>query len=201
MIYLVGMGPGGRDFLTPLAEKTINKADKVYAYPKHRTLLGIEEERWENLEGGRLPSLPLELSGMDVNLDLAVLVSGDPRIFSLSRRFFAVLAKERLTLIPGIGSDQILGCALGLQSPLPQSVSLHGRSIKNLKPALYRNEGVFLYTDRVRNPRAIAEYMDGSGFSEWRIVVGADLGTEEQSIEEYNGSVSPQREGRQGLAS
>jgi precorrin-2/cobalt-factor-2 C20-methyltransferase len=186
MIYLIGMGPGGRDYLTPLAEKTVAGAERVYGFAKHKELLGIEDERWESV-AGRLDDLPGRLAALDPDGsgNLAVLVSGDPQVFSLSRRFFAVLPKERLRIIPGIGSSQILGSALGLQSPLPRRVSLHGHSIRNLLPALYRREGVFLYTDGENNPRALASYMDEKGFSLWRIIVGFSLGTEEQRIEEY----------------
>ena len=186
MIYLIGMGPGGRDYLTPLAEKTIARAEKVYGFSKHKEMLGIEEKRWESV-AGRLDDLPGRLSALDAggNRTLAVLVSGDPQVFSLSRRFLAVLPKERLHIIPGIGSSQILGCALGLQSPLPRRVSLHGHDIGNLLPALYRREGIFIYTDQENNPRALAAYMQDKGFPSWRIVVGTFLGTEEQNIEEY----------------
>lgn len=186
MIYLIGMGPGGRDYLTPLAEKAVAKADRVYGFSKHKALLGIEDGRWESIAGA-LDDLPERLAALDPEGtgNLAVLVSGDPQVFSLSRRFFAVLPKERLHVIPGIGSSQILGSALGLQSPLPMRVSLHGHSIRNLLPALHRREGVFLYTDRENNPRTLAAYMDRKGFPLWRIVVGLSLGTEEQRIEEY----------------
>ncbi len=186
MIYLVGMGPGSRDYLSPLAEKTIAGADRVYGFRKHKELLGIEEERWESI-AGCLDGLPEKLAALDNGgtMKLAVLVSGDPQVFSLSRRFFAVLPRERLHVIPGIGSSQILGCALGLQSPLPDRVSLHGHAIGNLLPFLYAGEGIFIYTDGENNPRALAAYMDEKGFPLWRIVVGTQLGTEDQRIEEY----------------
>ncbi|MBF9014810.1 MULTISPECIES: precorrin-2 C(20)-methyltransferase [unclassified Oceanispirochaeta] len=185
MIYLIGMGPGGEEYLTPLSRQIIQEADRVYAFPKHIEMLGLSPESSESIQG-EIPGLPERLGKMDQNLRLAVLVSGNPQVFSLSRRFIRELPRERWTLVPGIGSDQVMGTAMGLQTPLPALQSLHGHPVENLLPQLYKQESAFIYTDSENNPRSIASYMAENQFRNWRFTVGQNLGTADQSIEEWS---------------
>jgi precorrin-2/cobalt-factor-2 C20-methyltransferase len=181
MIYLVGMGPGDPGYITEKAREIIEQADRVYAFPRHLEQMGIPENKGEPIQCN-LTDLPKKLGAMNPSLSLAVLVSGDPLVFSLSRRFTRALDPSRWTIIPGLGSAQVLGARLGLQSPLPAQLSLHGRSIDNLLPALYRQEPVILYTDGENSPTAIARYLKDHYFPHWRMVIGRNLSREDEEI-------------------
>jgi len=176
--------------MTGKAREVIARADRVYGFSHHLEQMNIPVEKGESIQGC-LDGLPARLGEMDPGLELAVLVSGDPLVYSLSRRFVRALPKESWTIVPGLGSAQILSSRLGLQSPLPEQISVHGRDMDNLLPALYRQEPVILYTDRENSPTAVARYMMARHFPHWKMVIGSHLGrTEEEIVETTPGELA-----------
>ncbi len=181
MIYLVGMGPGDPDYITDKAKKIIEKADRVYAFPHHLRQMAIPEEKGESIQGA-LTELPGKLAAMDDSLTLAVLVSGDPLIFSLSRRFTGTLPREKYRIIPGIGSAQVFSAYLGLQSPLPRQISVHGRELSNILPALDSKESIILYTDETNNPDEVARFIKEHSPVNWHMVIGRNISRKDEEI-------------------
>ena len=181
MIYLVGMGPGDPEYITGKARRIIREADRIYAYPHHLEMMEIPAEKGESIQG-RLAGLPEKLAGMDENLELAVLVSGDPLVFSLSRRFTTAIPPEKWRIIPGIGSAQVFSASLGLQSPLPRQISLHGREMENILPALEEKEAMILYTDEKNSPAAVALYITERKRTGWQMVIGCNISREDEEI-------------------
>ncbi len=192
MISIVGMGPGSAEYLTPQARNIIESAALVYGYPKHLQELQVPEEKARNISGA-LDSLVSELDALDPSVEAALLVSGDPSVFSLSRRVLGGIDPERIRIIPGLGSYQILCSRLQLQTPLPERVSVHGRDIRNLDPLLLKGRAMMIYTDSRSNPLEVARFLKERGKGEWSFSVGARLGTDEEEI--WSGTAAKAAEG------
>ena len=189
------MGPGDACYLTPQARQTIEDADIVFGYPKHLKELSVPSGKARNIMGS-LDSLSKELAELDAAVEAALLVSGDPSVFSLSRRVLKDLDPSLVRIIPGLGSYQILCSRLHLQTPLPGRVSVHGRDIRNLDPFLLKNSSVMIYTDRQNHPEAVAEFLVSRGRGEWSFCVGARLGTSDEMI--WSGTAAEAAEGLDG---
>lgn len=188
MLYIIGMGPGDRQYLTAQAVGCIKKATKVYGYPKHLDLLKVAAEKQIIIQGA-LDELPLKLAADNSETDRALLVSGDPLVFSLSRKITAKLPPGTWEIIPGIGSYQILASALNLSTPLPRRFSLHGHDIKGLTVGLINKKPLMVYTDSHNTPTVIASYFTSRGMGDWQVTVGENLGTEKQRIVSYKASI------------
>ena len=181
MIYIIGMGPGDPAYITDRAKELIRGAHRVFAFPFHLELMAVPGEKAESIEGC-LTDLPERLGAMDETLDLAVLVSGDPLVFSLTRRITSSLPPEMWEIIPGVGSAQIFSSRLGLHSPLPEDISVHGRPLDNILPCLNRQIPMMVYMDSRNTPVALARYMVAKEAHQWRMVIGSELTREGEKI-------------------
>ncbi|MDR1137221.1 MAG: precorrin-6y C5,15-methyltransferase (decarboxylating) subunit CbiE [Synergistaceae bacterium] len=128
MIIIVGAGPGTPAYLTPEAESAIANS---------RVLIGGGRilDTIRPPEGARLVELPA--SGMsdavvqavekELSLgDVSLIVSGDPGFYSLAKKVTAHFGSERVTVIPGISSLQLMASRLRKSWAGTASVTLHG---------------------------------------------------------------------------
>lgn len=121
-IIITGCGPGGREYLTRAAEEAVAGADVLAGAPG---LLGLFPDFPGRtlILAGDIPGFLHELEGCGGVV--AVLVSGDPGLFSLSRRVLEHFGTHRCRIIPGISSLQVACARLGLDWENTRIVSLH----------------------------------------------------------------------------
>lgn len=125
-IYLVGCGPGSRDYLTLMAFEAVNKAEVVVGPQKFVDL-------FDSISGLILPVnkniiLILDyIARYSADNNIAVLVSGDPGCFSLSKLIIERFGINNCRLIPGISSVQLGLARIGLAWTNARVLSVHGR--------------------------------------------------------------------------
>jgi precorrin-2 C20-methyltransferase/precorrin-3B C17-methyltransferase len=119
-VDVVGLGPGGRDWLTPQAQAVLAAADHVVGYgpyvdrvpenprqQRHSSDNKVESERAEF-------ALTLALRGARV----AVVSSGDPGVFAMASAVLEVAAGEQyadveVNVIPGLTAAQAVAAQVG----------------------------------------------------------------------------------------
>ena len=127
-LYLVGIGPGGLDHLTPAARAALAQADSVVGYRPY-----VEQVR-PLVDGKNLVAMDLgqELERAAKAVDLAeaghtvaVVSSGDSGIYGMAGPVFRVLvdrgwngASPTVEVVPGVSAMQAAAAMLG--SPLMQ---------------------------------------------------------------------------------
>lgn len=128
ILYLVGLGPGGPEHLSPQAADTIDWCDTVVGFR------GYIDQAGTLLQGKDVVSMELgqELERATKAVDLAqeghavaVVSSGDPGIYGMSGPVFQVLTDRnwdgqnpRIESVPGVSAIQAAASLLG--SPLMQ---------------------------------------------------------------------------------
>lgn len=112
MITIVGCGPGASDYLTDRARAAIASADVLVGSARLLALAGTGSETIEVSSDIDAALTEIEHRHTGDN-HVAVLVSGDPGIFSLSKRVIARFGRESCTVIPGISSVQAAFAAVG----------------------------------------------------------------------------------------
>jgi cobalt-precorrin-7 (C5)-methyltransferase len=176
VITVVGMGPGGREYLTPVAATAIEQADLVMCAKRWRGAVGDGKECLD-LDLKKL----VELLRADSGENIAVLVSGDPGVYSV----LGVIKREApgapVEVIPGISSFQVLFARMALEWDDVRLVSLHGRPMDRLWRSIDRGSRVCVFTDGKNNPGRIGRELTERGFS-GRAVVGEALTCAEESI-------------------
>ena len=125
-ISVIGCGPGGADHVTPAARTAVREADVVLGSPRLLTLFDLGDKRCIELP----PRSARAIGVIEKELvcgELAVLVSGDPELFSLGQAVVAHFGRERCRVIPGISSVQAAFAAIGVNGCEARIISAHGR--------------------------------------------------------------------------
>lgn len=181
-VWVVGVGPGGWEYLLPVSRRAIEGADVLVGSRRHLERFG--------LPGKRLVPFPPRLDGVEELVEserafgqVAVLLSGDPCFHSLLPRLRSRFGREGIRVFPGLSSFQLLFCRLALPWDDVPVVSLHGGrgGVEGLD---FPDGGICFLCDPAFGPRRIAELLVGSGRGDWRMFVGESLGEEGERVVE-----------------
>lgn len=123
-INIVGMGPGSPDYLTPAAMKAIEGVDCVAGAARLLSL--IPDNGAERVVIGADVNDALDaIAEKSPNGTAAVLVSGDPGLFSFAKLVLRRFGLEVCTVIPGVSSVQAAFAAVGLDWQDAMIISAH----------------------------------------------------------------------------
>ncbi len=173
-IHIIGMGPGGEGFLLPIAKKAIESADCLIGAKRH--IQAFSYLKKENIPlGGHLSKIMQINNKKKKKKMIAILVSGDPGIYSLAEKLFQRLDKNKFTVFPGISSIQLAFARIGESWQDAKIISLHGRKIDNLVKEINNYPKVFLFTDYHLPPNKIADYLLKNGVQNYRAIVLENL--------------------------
>ena len=182
-IYLVGIGPGSTDYITPLPLKTVKLADVLVG--SRRALQTIPdykgptlELRAQNMDEMMHQTVKLARGGNTV----VVLSTGDPGFSGVLKPIQNLARDVEVVVVPGISSLHL--CAARLLLPWDEAnlLTLHGKGnsapiwdvIDNGRPTLV------LPDFRVHE---LAQYLLDNGADPWRqVAVGERLSYPDEKI-------------------
>lgn len=98
--------------------------------------------------------------------DVLVLASGDPLFFGIGRRLLKSFARDTIQFHPELSSMQLAFARFRLPWEDAEFISLHGRTVGQLATRLLRRPKVFLLTDALHSPNAIATQLLAESESE-----------------------------------
>ena len=129
-VYLVGVGPGSREYLTLKAIDTVREADVVVGSRRALELFKVEGDRKYVLSRDVVGDLRkvIEYCRRE-GKSVAVLSTGDPCFSGLLKTLikYRVLREEEIEVIPGISSIQVAASRLKISWEDYQIVTLHGK--------------------------------------------------------------------------
>lgn len=155
-VYIIGVGPGSEDYLLPIAKRKIEEADCLIGAKRLLGLfrhLGKEELKIE----GHFDASISYIKKYKQKKKIAVLISGDPGVYSLLDRLSSQLNKDDYAVIPGISAVSLAFARCGESWYNAKIISLHGRTIKNLACAIAESPKTILFTDHNSTPDKIAK--------------------------------------------
>jgi len=173
-VYVIGIGPGSKDYLLPVAKSRIEKCDCLIGAGRLLDLfkdLGKEEVRIE----GPLAKAIAYIKKYKHKKRIAVLVSGDPGIYSLLGKLSKALRPREYVVIPGISALSLAFAKIGESWNDAKIISLHGRKPDNLTSEIRASSKVFLFTDAGFPPNKIAACLLKNGLENRRVVVLENL--------------------------
>ena len=188
-ITVVGLGPGPDSFIPPCAREAIEAADVLAGSRRHVEPLVHTGKKALYLEGG----LDAFLDGVERcsrNGHVAVLLSGDPCLYSLLERISSRFSPGDYEVVPGIGSFQALFARLsslpGWEGPVQWNAvaihSLHGRPLEGAATLLHESRWTLFFLDSKNTGPAVARRLRDSGVGNRRAVLAEKLGYEEEHI-------------------
>ncbi|NEP01002.1 MAG: precorrin-6y C5,15-methyltransferase (decarboxylating) subunit CbiE [Symploca sp. SIO2E9] len=161
-VQVVGIGLDGAAGLTDSLRQLVEKATLLVGsnrhlsyFPNHqapRLVLGDLTEA--------VQAIRAQLDGVDKDRCIVVLVSGDPLFFGLGRLLLAQLPPQQLTFHPHLSSVQLACSRIKVPWQNAHLVSVHGRSLEQLRVALKQGvEKIAVLTDGTNTPSAIARLL------------------------------------------
>ncbi len=173
-ISVIGVGPGLGDYLLPIAKNAIRDADCLIGAKRHLDTFNISGKKQIIIEGHIDKIIPYLKKNKNKE-KIAVLVSGDPGIFSLLEKIRQHLKLNEFSVIPGISSLQLAFAKIGESWIDAKIISLHGRVIQNLARQIRFEDKVFLFTDQNFPPQKIARDLLGNRIENRRAVILENL--------------------------
>ncbi len=183
-IYILGIGPGSRDYLLPATEKRVQEAEILIGGERALKLFqGLEKE--EIVIRANLEDVRDFIAANYRSRQIAVLVSGDPGLYSMFNYLKQHFPTEDLYLLPGISSMQLAFARAKISWQDACFISLHGNGDKDkgqLEELLQDKEKTGLFTDDKFPPDKVASYLTERGYGERKAVVAENLSYPEERI-------------------
>jgi cobalt-precorrin-7 (C5)-methyltransferase len=178
-MVIVGMGPGGPEYLSPAALAAIQAAECLIGSSRWLERYGANEQELAELDKD-LDALRLKLIAWE-DRRVAILVSGDPGFFSLLDWVRREFPERDVKVVPGISSMQLGFACFGQSWHDCRFISLHGRVFPDLKAIAREAPKLCLLTDAKNTPATIIHRLREAGFSKKRVFIGSELGSEHEA--------------------
>jgi len=119
-VDVVGLGPGGRDWLTPQAQAVLAAADHLVGYGPYLDRVPPNPRQQRHASDNRVESERAEFA-LDLarrGARVAVVSSGDPGVFAMAAAVLEVAAEPRyadvpVTVVPGVTAAQAVASQAG----------------------------------------------------------------------------------------
>lgn len=183
--YVIGIGPGALGYLVPVARKAIESSDCLIAAKRNLLLFRHPDKERVCFEG----NFNRIISYIKENRDkkrIAVLVSGDPGLYSFLGQIQRAFEKHDYAVIPGISVLQVAFAKIGENWQDAKILSIHGRSLCSLPEEVKDSDKVFLFTDAGFPPDRIASLLLKKGITNRDAVVFQNLSLPNEKIFDTN---------------
>ena len=173
-VYVIGIGSGTEDYLLPIARRTIEASDCLIGGKRVLGLFHNLHKEEIPLEGHFERIIPYLMDERE-RKRIAVLVSGDPGLYSFLGKISRALKSEEYVVIPGVSTVQIAFARIGEGWEDATIISLHGRKAEDLAVRVKESSKTFLLTDSNHPPGKIAAHLLDEGVENRRAVVLENL--------------------------
>lgn len=126
-IAVLGCGPGHPDWVTPVVRERMEEADVLIGAARLLALAGNPEAERIALGASHEDALVAVAAAREAGKRVAVLVSGDPGVYSLAACVVERFGAEACEVVPGISAVQVACARLGCSWTEARIVSAHGR--------------------------------------------------------------------------
>lgn len=179
-VYVLGMGPGSKEYILPITTKIIKSCDVLIG--GKRNLQYFEELNKETLYiGSNLGDLIQYTKENRTDKKIAYLLSGDTGFYSMLNFLRNHFENHELEVVPGISSYQYLAAKIGESWHDAYIGSLHGRTFDFIE-IVKKHKKVILLTDHKYSPKNIARLLVEQKINEKTMFVGENLSYEHEKI-------------------
>lgn len=195
MIYIVGIGPGHRDYILPKALKIMEQCDIIIGFKRAVDSVDFINVQKEYMS--RLSDLDKYLKEDKIKVDdssydmqhcdsdsgeinnVAIIASGDPTFYGITN-YIKSRAQREFEVIPGISSFQYLTSKARLPWNNAYTGSLHGRKDEFIKKVQEHEISIWL-TDKENNPSVLCQKLMNENITAI-VIVGENLSYEDEKI-------------------
>ncbi len=185
-ITIVGCGPGSRDYLTPAAAAAVSAAEVLIGAPRLLDL--FPDQQAERIAMGKdRESILQEISARLGKRRIAILVTGDPGLYSLAASVVKRFGRETCEILPGISALQTAFARMGASWEDARIISAHAANPELDSSELSKYPKIAIFggdRDLVLRLSALFKDMREKGY---RVFVAEDLTLPEERFYEITG--------------
>ena len=124
LITIIGCGPGSAEYLTQAAKQAAGEADFMIGSKRLLELFtGTSCEKIA--EGADTAKVIMEIEALLGKGKIAILVSGDPGLYSLARPVIRRFGAAKCRVVPGVSSAQLAFARIGMDWSDAKIISAH----------------------------------------------------------------------------
>ncbi len=181
VVKVVGVGPGDGKYLCEKAREALINSSVLVGGKRLLQTFASSEQRVFSLEEGLEAAVDF-ICREKHSGEVAVLVSGDPGIFSFAAYLRQYLNREEIEIIPGISAFQLLFARLCISWQEASFFSVHGKFPAYLVEAVLEEKISVIFTDSKWTPSALAQHLMEKGVPDLKAAVGKDLSYPEEEV-------------------
>ena len=182
-ITIVGCGPGSPDYVTPEARAAVERADALVGakrlldlFPSHR---GKRVEVTTDMD-----EILARIGDLAEAGSVAVLVSGDPGLFSLCKLVIERFGTAACRVIAGVSSVQTAFAKIGLDWSDARIISAHKRDPDVDPKTLLQADKIAILGGRQGSAEWISELLNSDEAKDRKVFVCEDLTLESERVRE-----------------
>ena len=191
MIYIVGLGPGHRDYIMPKALETMKKSNIIIGFKRAIDSLDFIDNKKiyinklsdidKFIDGKENEEKDILINKEKTNKNISIVASGDPTFYGITN-YIKSKTELEIEVIPGLSSFQYLTCNIKMPWNNAYLGSLHGRSEEFLEQINNSELSIWL-TDKENNPSFLCKILHDAKIK-CKIVIGENLSYEDEIISE-----------------
>ncbi|MFD3158438.1 precorrin-6y C5,15-methyltransferase (decarboxylating) subunit CbiE [Haloimpatiens sp. FM7330] len=176
MVYIVGIGPGSREYVLPKAVEIMEKSDIIVGF--ERAIKSIKFISTDKVNVKTLKDI-LNIINKDSKKNIAVVASGDPCYYGITNYIKNNYVGD-IDIIPGISSFQYMMCRLKKTWNTAFTGSMHGRE-EDFICEVKRNKLSIWLTDKTNSPSELCKRLVEENIKAV-VYVGENLSYEDEKI-------------------
>ncbi len=183
-IAVVGVGPGGKEHLTPAAIRAVAEADVLVGGERGLALFSGQPGEIFTIKNNLQEMIAYIRERMDEK-KIAVIASGDPGMYGILQYLRRHFTPAQLQVIPGISSVQYACARLAVSWHDAVVVSTHGRDRTVLAETVAGNSKVVVLAGPEEPPPVLASVLVNAGMKDKTVYVCAELSYPAEEINAF----------------
>ncbi|GKU26302.1 precorrin-6y C5,15-methyltransferase (decarboxylating) subunit CbiE [Clostridium folliculivorans] len=180
MLYIVGIGPGSKEYILPKATEILEASELILGFS--RAIESINYIKTKIVTVSSLQEI-ISITNLNKHKKIAVIASGDPGFYGISNYIKSKYDGD-IQVIPGISSFQYLMAKLNKSWQNSHLGSLHGREESFLEEVKKNKLSIWL-TDKSNSPDSLCRRLYKENIAAM-VYVGENLSYEDEVISSGN---------------
>jgi precorrin-6Y C5,15-methyltransferase (decarboxylating) len=176
-LSIIGVGEGGLEELSPAARSLIDTAEVLVGGRRHLAM--IPEDPDDRRERLQWPS-PFDTLAEEIakrrGQRVCVLASGDPMTYGIGAKLARLYPIELMTILPSPSAFSLACARLGWSAPDTALLSIHGRPLESLHPAVQPGARLLALTSGREAPAEVAALLRARGYGPSRMIALERMG-------------------------
>ena len=173
-LSILGFGEDGLAGLTPAARALFDRAEVLIGGT--RQLAMVPEDGRERLSWPSPLTALVEEIGRRRGQRICVLATGDPLHYGIAVTLARHVPPEEMTIVPAASAFSLACARLGWSRAEVETLTLHGRPLELLHPALQPGAKILLLSHDGATPGRVAELLRARGYGRSRLTVLEHMG-------------------------